>query len=161
MLLIQFFSSSFIIYLAYLHIGMKIQHLQKVRCLKEKGAGKLKKAIFKKGCPPLKKIWYVFRAHRYQKCVFVVKSMVYFPKAWMVGRPLKGRNIPGCSVVISWRLHFRVLSGINQFQNQFSRIWNRFKPEGSGFFEYFTLKTSLKSGFTDLKPVYTRKYSKM
>ena len=51
-----------------------------------------------------------------------------------MGRPLKGRNIPGCSAVISRRLHFRVLYGINQFQNQFSRIWNRFKPESSGIF---------------------------
>ena len=79
----------------------------------------------------------------------------------ILGRPLKGRNIPGCSVVISRRLHFRVLYGINQFQNQFSRILNRFKPEGSGFFEYFALKTSFKTGLIYLKPVYTRKYSKM
>ena len=37
------------------------------------------------------------------------------------GRPLNGRNVPGYSVVI-FRLHFRVLCGINQFQNQFSKI---------------------------------------
>ena len=63
------------------------------------------------------------------------------------GRPLKGWNAQGCSVVISRRLHFRVFCGINQFQNQFSRIWNWFAPEGSGFFEYFALKTSVKAGF--------------
>ena len=51
-----------------------------------------------------------------------------------MGRPLKGRNIPGCSAVISRRLHFRVLYGINQFQIQFARIWNRYKLESSGFF---------------------------
>ena len=51
----------------------------------------------------------------------------------LLGRPLKGRNIPGCFAVVSRRLHFRVLYGINQFQNQFSRIWNRFKPEGMDF----------------------------
>ena len=62
---------------------------------------------------------------------------------------------------ISRRLHFRVLYGINQFQNQSSRIWYRFKPEGSGFFEYMALKTSFKTGFICLKPVYTKKYSKM
>ena len=56
---------------------------------------------------------------------------------------------------------FKYFNGVNQFQNQFSRIWNRFKPEDSGFFEYFALKTSLKTGFIYLKLVYTRKYSKM
>ena len=50
---------------------------------------------------------------------------------------------------------------VNQFQNQFSRIWNRLKPKVSGFFEYFALKTGLETGFVYLKPVYTRKYSKM
>ena len=75
---------------------------------------------------------------------------------------LRSQNkfIPGCSIVISRRLSFRVLYDINQFQNQFSRIWNRFKPVSSGFFEYFALKTSLKIGFIYLKPVYTIKYSK-
>ena len=81
-------------------------------------------------------------------------------KDYNLGRPLQGRNIPGCSAVISRRQHFRVLYGINQFQNQFSRIWNRFKPESSGFFKNFAFQTSLKIGFTYLKPVYTRKYSK-
>ena len=51
-----------------------------------------------------------------------------------------------------FRRHFAEVTfpstlSIKQFQNQFSRIWNRFKPEGSGFFEYFTLKTSFKTGF--------------
>ena len=32
------------------------------------------------------------------------------------GRPLKGRNILGCSGAISLHLHFRVLSGVNRFQ---------------------------------------------
>ena len=52
----------------------------------------------------------------------------------LLGRPLKGQNIPGCSAVISRRLHFWVLYGINQFQNQSSRIWNWFEPESFAFF---------------------------
>ena len=78
------------------------------------------------------------------------------------GSPSQWANIPGCSAVISRRLHFRVLYGINQFQNQFSRIWNRFKPEGYGFFEYFAFKTIFKTGFIYIWnrsiPGSTRKY---
>ena len=34
----------------------------------------------------------------------------------IMGHPLKGRNILGCSGAISLHQHFRVLSGINRFQ---------------------------------------------
>ena len=73
-----------------------------------------------------------------------------------MGRPLKGRNIPGCSVVISRRLYFRVLYGINQFQNQFSKNLKPVLAWRFWIFEYFALKTSFKIGFICLKPVYAR-----
>ena len=76
------------------------------------------------------------------------------------GRPLKGRNILGCSGAISLHLHFRILSGINRFQiNETgfetgfqSEVLKNSRTEGSGVFDSCKLV---------LKLVYTGKYSEI
>ena len=74
---------------------------------------------------------------------------------------VKGRSIP--DVLPSFRggyisEYFNVKTS---FRTSFQESETSFQPEGSGFFEYFALKTSFKTGFLYLKPVYTRKFSKM
>ena len=79
-----------------------------------------------------------------------------------MGRPLKCRNVPECSVVISRRLHFRVLCGINQYQPVFKDL----KLVWTGvcvldFSSTLLWKPVSEPVFIYQKPVYTRKYSKI
>ena len=46
----------------------------------------------------------------------IAKKYKKLPQNHIKGRPLKDRNILGCSGAISLHLHVRVLPGINRFQ---------------------------------------------
>ena len=55
------------------------------------------------------------------------KKLFVFP--YSIGRPLKGRNILGCSWAISLHLHFRVLYGTNRFQINESGFQTEFQSK--------------------------------
>ena len=86
---------------------------------------------------------------------------LYFCKSLTTGRPLKGRNILGCSGAISLHLHFRVCPGINRFHINETGFETGFQGKVLKKSRTFRLKPVSDSCKLVLKLVYTVKYSEM
>ena len=78
-----------------------------------------------------------------------------------MGRPLKGRNILGCSGAISLPLHFRVLPGINRLQINETGFETGFQGKVLKKSRTLRFKPVSDSWKQVLKLVYTEKYSEM